>query len=237
MPRDFTELFPRPSAKKARAPIIEDACATASERELARDVCSIQTVRGLGALGSLQDQWRQSRWSEVDPCHVRELPDCPCVGEDDVEPIGGCIAGVTPEGWSPSYHDNWCAQVAGGMAGKDYCPGTPRPPVPDCLSPQQEEFVSYCQSQGFGGPNPLYNAFCWGAIKSGVFGQMASRPSCGASPPSRPPPQAPPPSGEDEVEEPDEEGKTQRTSMMLPGLILLLVAGGGAAYYFAQRKR
>lgn len=227
-------VFPRPSAQYSADSLLPQACATPQERALAQEICSeMQSVRGLGQ--SRYPRWNETRWRNVHPCDVAGLPDCPCVGQDDVLPIGGCLAGSAPEGWPPELHDQWCAQAAAGMLTKSYCPGTPTPDVPPCLSPDEVEGVRYCNTHGFQGPNAIINALCWGAMASGALSTYNQRSPCQdlqTPPPPRQPTSTPPPT----TAPPAEEEEQERGSFMVPGLILLLVVGGGTAYYLSQRK-
>ncbi len=234
-------IFPRRSARQASSPLLGVACVTPEERALAQEVCRGAVLRGLGQ-ASRYPEWDASRWADVEPCDVADLPDCPCVGKDDVIPIGGCLAGTTPEGWPADLHDRWCAQTGAGIMLNGYCPGNPVPPVPDCLTQEHIEGVSYCNRYGFAGPNPLVNALCWAAISSGTLGTYARRPACSAAepPPSAAPPRQPTTTGPGPTPTPTDDGgepaDDEQGSLMVPGLILLAVVGAGAAYYFSQRK-
>lgn len=233
------QLFPRPGAQVASSPLLSVACATSEERALAASVCHDTQIRGLGAVR--HPEWAASRWRDVDPCAVASLPDCPCVTESDVLPMGGCFAGAAPEGWTSELHDAWCAQTGAGLALQPYCPGNPVPPVPDCLTAQEQQGVAYCNQYGFQGPNGILNALCWAAMSSGTLDDYNQRSAC---PPPAPPPGPPrtttssPPAQPPDAPpaEPPSEPEAEQGSFAVPGLILLLVAAGGAAYYFAQRK-
>ena len=81
------------------------ACVTDAERALANNACARTVMRGVGqftttqqALGWYYDE--DTRWRDVDPCVVAQLPSCPCVSQDDVDPMMGCFAGGPPQGWS-----------------------------------------------------------------------------------------------------------------------------------------
>lgn len=241
--------FGAPGMHYATTGAMAGACVTDDERALANNACARTVMRGVGqftttqqALGWYYDE--DTRWRDVDPCVVTQLPSCPCVSQDDVEPMMGCFAGGPPQGWSADYHNQWCAQRGAGMRHNAWCPGVPPPPVPDCLTPQHRGVVDYCTDRGYGGGNPFLNGLCWAAIRGGSIAALQSTPNCVADvpPPYVPPP---PPNGDqyvfvppngDEEEEPTGNGETERAGMILPGLILLLVLGGATAYYVAQRK-
>lgn len=229
---NFAKAFPRRRAQYAGDPLLAQACATRAERELAEEICAdMRDIRGLGQ--SRYSEWDATRWRDVSPCDVAELPECPCVSAEDLLPIGGCFAGSPPEGWPQELHDAWCAQTAAGMLEKGYCPDNPVPEVPSCLSPDEIEGRRYCNTHGFGGPNGVLNALCWAAMASGALESYNNRPPCeDPRDPGEPrqPTATPPP-----ATEPPEE-KEERGSFMVPGLILLLVVGGGTAYYLSQRK-
>lgn len=231
------QIFPRAGAHFAEEPLLAVACATPEEREMAADICRGRELRGLGQ-AARHPEWDASRWRNVDPCEVADLPTCPCVAEADVMPIGGCLAGMTPEDWPAELHDAWCAQTGAGLMQQPYCDGNPLPPVPDCLSPDEEQGLAYCNTHGYGGPNGILNALCWAAMSSGTLSEFNARPACPDEPPpdsgARTPTTAEPPPAEEPEEPPEPE--EERASFAVPGLILLLVAAGGAAYYFAQRK-
>lgn len=248
MALNTTRIFPRATARLASPELIEGACVTPEERAAAVEACGALTIRGIDGVRGLGqarlEEFRSSRFSGLDPCTVKNLPACPCVTEGDVIPVASCIAGLTPDGWSPAYHDQWCAQVGAGVMMNDWCPGTPLPPIPPCIEPTQAPNIQYCHEYGFGGPNSFLNGLCWAAIRAGVLPTLSGLPICQAPPGETAPPPptttrvptttAPP---IEEEEPPPGAPRTERASMLLPGLLLLLIIGGGTAYYIAQRRR
>lgn len=246
-------LFPNPAARTATGPLLDGACVTQQEKEWAEDLCQRQYIRGIGQNDGLlfggqpmQEQYHpydDTRWADVAPCAVADLPLCPCANDWDVMAITPCIAGTDgPPSWSDQFFHNWCAQRGAGLLTSDYCMGNTLPPLPSCLDEGVRQGLSYCQQYGFGGPNAYANSLCWNVIQSGRLPTLLSRPDC-ATGTTAPPQQdaavpqdpfVPPPPPE---VTPPPPSTTERSSMMLPGLILLLVAGAGAAYYVAQRKR
>lgn len=245
-------LFPNPAARTASGQLIDGACVTQQERDWAEEKCQAQNIRGIGANGGvIYGNWQpteygypydDTRWADMSPCAVADLPLCPCANDWDVMAITPCIAGTDgPASWSDEFFHNWCAQRGAGLLTSDYCWGNTLPPLPSCLDQGARQGLSYCQQYGFGGPNAYANALCWNVIQSGRLPTLLGMPDCGSgytAPPQQdnipqdpffppPPPEVTPPPP----------ATTERSSMMLPGLILLLVAGAGAAYYVAQRKQ
>jgi len=233
---------------------MEGACVTPEERALAEDKCQSTVIRGIGAqaytvypgdtpFGPMQTTptyhpYNDTRWADIPPCQVAELPLCGCASDWDAMAITPCLAGTAgPSTWSDEYFDNWCAQRGAGLLTSDYCPGNTVPPLPGCLQPGEREGLGYCQQYGFGGPNAYANALCWNAEQSGLLWQMLQLPDCSQSQADAPPAPFTPPPPPAVTPPPPGTGTTQRSSMMLPGLLLLLLAGGGAAYYVSQRKR
>lgn len=235
-----TDPFPRPGAHHASGSLIYGACVTPEEHEAAVLKCQSEVVlRGTGQFGPMelrQYDYDEGRWAGMPPCDVAELPICDCATDLDAYAISGCFNGIPPPGWSPEYHDNWCAQVGGGLLYSNLCPGSAPPYVPECLAPGEREGLGYCTTYGFTGPNTYANSLCWGAIKTGALAQMLARPDCPPAyqdaPP--PPPVTPPPP---DVVPPPPPVSADRSAMVVSGLILLLIAGGGTAYYVAQRKK
>lgn len=240
-------VFPRPAARVAVGPVIDNACITPQERMFAQEACSNSQLRGLGEdvyYGELEESYGpydNTRWRDIPPCQVADLPLCDCANDWDTLALTPCLAGTAgPAGWSQQFFDNWCAQRGAGLLDTDYCPGNTVPAAPSCLEDDARAGLNYCATYGYAGPNAYANALCWNAIQSGLLSRMMNLPGCSASPSPSPAPQpqppfVPPPAPP--VTAPPSSPETRRSSMMLPGLILLLVVGGGTAYYVSQRKR
>jgi len=252
----LTDIFPRRPSPSG--PLLEGACLTAEERDLAYQMCDSVTIKGIG---TIYDDWAAGSrwpWPDYNACEIANLPLCPaCTDQWSAAAIFGCLAGSAPAGWTTSQHDNWCAQVGAGMMLQPICGGIVQP-LPSCADDSVASVLNYCQYYGFGGPIAELNAACWLADKGGYLGEALALPPCPTAAPVPPPgptpapPPAPPPpitytpTAVPPAEEPPEEGplappeeapEEQRMGMMLPGLILLLVLGGGVAYYTAQRRK
>ncbi len=242
-------LFPKPAARTATGQLIQGACVTQQEKDWAEDLCERQTIRGFGQdvifgaqpMTETHHPYDDTRWANMPPCAVADLPICPCANDWDAMALTPCIAGTAgPSTWSEDYHNNWCAQRGAGLLTSDYCLGNTLPPLPECLDQGVREGLSYCELYGYAGPNAYANALCWNAIQSGRLPTLTQLQDCYvAGPPTvqqEAPPQdaflPPPPPAVTE----GPPASTKRASMMLPGLILLLLVGGGTAYYIAQRK-
>lgn len=239
----YTTAFPRPGAHIAQVPLDPAACTTWEEHEAAVEKCAAETVlRGFGqdnilVQGGIEARvyaYDSTRWRNVPPCAVAELPVCGCASDLQAYAVANCLAGTIPQGWTGQQADSWCAQVGGGLVASQWCPGNQIPPVPGCFQAGERDIVNYCSQHGYQGPNAVYNSLCYSAIRAGLLGLLAQVPSCGGpsydAPPPPPVTQPPPPPVTTAP-------TTTRSGMMLPGLILLLVAAGGTAYYVAQRKR
>jgi len=168
-------------------------CLYPSERAEVNSLCKPYELRGLGALYQSSGPMTSPRLRGMDPCSLRQLPDCPgapsCLDEATALKIAQCATTTDPDLAA------WC-QTAGLMyALLPYC-ARPSflPQIPGCMPPEQEPFINYCNTYGFQGSNGTWNAYCWLLTKDASWWRdYATRPVCVAPPPPAPPPLPPAP--------------------------------------------
>jgi hypothetical protein len=174
-------------------------CVSPQERDEANQKCVSSTLRGMGQMTIRAVEPMTGRLAQFSACDVRNLPLCPapkCIDEGTATIIMRCMSGATVDGLN--CRDPSTAFYLMALGKLPYC-SRPSflPPVPTCLSPEQNAKNLYCgQYPQSNGPDKVGNAYCW-SVKhdipywTSILARPVCRPPAIREAPPRPP--APPP--------------------------------------------
>lgn len=125
-----------------------------------------------------------------------------CLSSAQVALLVNCAANPSPD----------CAALM-ASSGLPLCPGD-KLPLPQCKDDQVVAQLSYCDTYGPSGPDPVKNAFCWAATKDAAwYAGMKALPPC-----------------------PGSEAEKKKKMLMWGGILLGVAVLGGVGYWYATKK-